>query len=119
LTSHSEGSSNVLLEAMTAKVPIVATRVGGNPEIVLDEKTGLLVSVADAQTLASAIARLLEEPALVSRLADAALARATREFSVERYRQRLSGFYAEALEQRKTTPCVDGAQKRIATTRSR
>jgi glycosyltransferase involved in cell wall biosynthesis len=119
LTSHSEGSSNVLLEAMTAKVPIVATRVGGNPEIVLDEKTGLLVSVADSQTLASAIARLLEEPALVSRLADAAFARATREFSVERYRQRLSGFYAEALDQRKTTPCVDGAQKRVATTRSR
>ena len=61
----------------------------------------------------------VERIAVGYKLADAALARATREFSVERYRQRLSGFYAEALDQRKTTPCVDGAQKRVATTRSR
>jgi glycosyltransferase involved in cell wall biosynthesis len=119
LPSHSEGSSNVLLEAMMAKVPIVATRAGGTSEIVLNEKTGLLVPVADPPSIASAIARLLEEPALVLRSVDAAFARATREFSLERYRQRLSGFYTEALDQHKTTRCVDRAQKRIATTRSR
>jgi glycosyltransferase involved in cell wall biosynthesis len=97
LPSHSEGSSNALLEAMMAKVPIAATRVGGNPEIVLDEKTGLLVPVADPRTLAGAIARLLEEPDLSSRFVAAAFARATREFSLERYRDRICGFYAEAL----------------------
>ena len=97
LPSHSEGSSNVLLEAMMAGVPIVATRAGGNPEIVVDEDTGLLVPVRDTPGLARAIARLLTEPNLAARFATAAAARAAHEFSVGRYQQRLSGFYAEAL----------------------
>lgn len=97
LPSHSEGSANVLLEAMMARVPIAATRAGGNSEIILDGKTGLLVGIADVPALAAAIARLLEEPELATQLVEAAFARATREFSVERYRRRLTGFYAEAL----------------------
>lgn len=97
LPSRSEGSANVLLEAMMAGVPIVATRAGGNPEIVLDEKTGLLADVADPAGLADAVARLLEEPALAPRLVAASLARATREFSLDRYRQRLAAYYAEVL----------------------
>jgi len=97
LPSHSEGSANVLLEAMMARVPIVATRVGGNPEIVLDERTGLLAGVADPTSLESSIARLLQDPELASRLVEAAFVRATREFSLDRYRQRLSGYYAEVL----------------------
>lgn len=97
LPSHSEGSSNVLLEAMMAGTPIVATNAGGNPEIVLDEQTGLLVPVRDPQALAGAIRRLLSEPDLAERLADRASSRAASEFSVDRYRRRLSGFYAEAL----------------------
>jgi glycosyltransferase involved in cell wall biosynthesis len=97
LPSHSEGSSNVLLEAMMAGVPVVATSAGGNPEIVLDEQTGLLVPVRDPQALAAAILRLLSEPDLAARLADRAFSRAASEFSVDRYRRRLSGFYAEAL----------------------
>jgi glycosyltransferase involved in cell wall biosynthesis len=97
LPSHSEGSSNVLLEAMAAGVPIVATTAGGNPEIVLDGQTGLLVRVGDLRGLAAAIALLLQERELVARLVDAAAARARREFSQNRYRRLLLGFYAEAL----------------------
>lgn len=97
LPSHSEGSSNVLLEAMMAGVPIVATRAGGNPEIILHEDTGLLVPVGDHSALAAAIARLLQEPELAARLVKAACARASNEFSLDRYRRRLAGFYAEAL----------------------
>lgn len=100
LPSLTEGSSNVLLEAMAAKVPIVATKAGGNPEIILHDETGLLVPIGDSQSLASAIARLLGEPDLASRFAEAAFARATHEFTVEKYRRRLVGFYAEALETR-------------------
>ena len=99
LPSLSEGSSNVLLEAMAAKVPIAATKAGGNPEIILHNETGLLVPIGDPQSLASAIAQLLAQPDLASRFAEAAFARATHEFSVEHYRRRLLGFYAEALEQ--------------------
>jgi glycosyltransferase involved in cell wall biosynthesis len=98
LPSLTEGSSNVLLEAMAAKIPIVTTNAGGNPEIILHNETGLLAPVGDPQCLASAIAQLLGEPDLASRFAEAAFARATREFSVEQYRRRLLGFYAEALE---------------------
>jgi glycosyltransferase involved in cell wall biosynthesis len=97
LPSHSEGSSNVLLEAMVAKVPIVATSAGGNTEIVLDGKTGLLVPPREPPALAAAISRLLRERDLAALLAGAAFARAAGEFSVERYQRRLSGFYAEAL----------------------
>ena len=74
------------------------TKVGGNPEIILHNETGLLVPIGDSQDLARAIAQLLGEPDLASRFAEAAFVRATREFSLERYRRRLLGFYAEALE---------------------
>jgi glycosyltransferase involved in cell wall biosynthesis len=102
LPSRSEGSSNVLLEAMMAKVPIAATRAGGNPEIVLDQNTGLLVPVGNSAALADALARLLREPDLARRLADSAFTRATREFSLEHYRRRLLAIYAEVLGR---TPC--------------
>jgi glycosyltransferase involved in cell wall biosynthesis len=98
LPSLSEGSANVLLEAMAAKIPIAATNAGGNTEIILHNETGLVVPIGDSQCLASAIAQLLGEPDLASRLAEAAVARVTREFSAEQYRCRLLGFYAEALE---------------------
>jgi glycosyltransferase involved in cell wall biosynthesis len=97
LPSRSEGSSNVLLEAMMAQVPIVATSAGGNPEIVRHEDTGLLVPVGDQAALASAIARLLRERQLASRFVSSAHARVTSEFSVDSYRRRLAGLYAEAL----------------------
>jgi len=97
LPSHSEGSSNVLLEAMMARVPIVATAAGGNPEIALDGQTGLLVRVGDLPGLAAAITRMLQERELVAQLVDAAGARVRHQFSQDRYARLLSGFYAEAL----------------------
>ncbi len=63
LPSHSEGLPNVLLEAAAAGVPVVATRVGGVPEVVTDGETGLLVPPADPAALAAALGRLLaDEP---------------------------------------------------------
>jgi glycosyltransferase involved in cell wall biosynthesis len=97
LPSRSEGSSNVLLEAMMAEVPVIATRAGGNAEIIIDGKTGLLVPVDAPQELAQAVTTLLGRSAQDTQLADAAKERATSEFSVDQYRRRLAGFYAEAL----------------------
>jgi glycosyltransferase involved in cell wall biosynthesis len=97
LPSHSEGSSNVLLEAMMARVPIAATSAGGNAEIIVDEETGLLTTVGDPQSLGDAIARLLQDPQLASRVVNAAVARAVSEFSVLRYRSRLLAYYADGL----------------------
>jgi glycosyltransferase involved in cell wall biosynthesis len=97
LPSRSERSSYVLLEAMMAGVPIVATKAGGIPEVVLDGQTGLLARGGDLPGLAAAIRRLLQQRELVARLVAAAAARARHEFSQDRYRRLLVGFYVEAL----------------------
>jgi glycosyltransferase involved in cell wall biosynthesis len=97
LPSHSEGSSNVLLEAMMARIPIVATNAGGNSEIIFDGHSGLLVPICDSPSLANAIVRLLQDRTLAQQCVDSAYARAVTDFSVDRYRTRLLSFYDEAL----------------------
>lgn len=69
LPSHSEGSPNVLLEAMAAELPVVATAVGGVPEIVENGESALLVAPRDIQAMASAIGRVLADAPLARRLA--------------------------------------------------
>ena len=71
--SKSEGLSNTVLEAMAEGVPVVASRVGGNPEIVEDGRTGLLVKPGCAASLAAAMRRLHDDPALRGRLGVAGL----------------------------------------------
>ncbi|OGL05275.1 MAG: hypothetical protein A3J45_04130 [Candidatus Rokubacteria bacterium RIFCSPHIGHO2_02_FULL_69_13] len=68
LPSLSEGFSFALLEAMAAGRPIVATRVGGIPEVVRDAEQGLLVPAADPGALATAIVRVLRDEALAQGL---------------------------------------------------
>ena len=68
LPSHSEGSPYVLLEAMAAKVPIVATAVGGVPEMVENEESALLVPARDPRAMAAAIARVLTDRELARKL---------------------------------------------------
>ena len=63
LCSHEEGFANAILEGMAASVPIVATRVGGNPEAVIDGTTGLLVPAHDPAALATALLSLARDPA--------------------------------------------------------
>jgi glycosyltransferase involved in cell wall biosynthesis len=62
LPSLNEGMGRVLVEAMAAGKPVVASRVGGIPDLVKDEKTGLLVPPGDARALANAILRLVKNP---------------------------------------------------------
>ena len=81
LPSHSEGSPNVLLEAMAAGVPIVATKVGGVPETVEDSRSALLVPPSEPAAMASALARILNDPALAARLAANASERLEARFS--------------------------------------
>jgi glycosyltransferase involved in cell wall biosynthesis len=74
LPSRSEGLPNVILEAMTCQVPVVATAVGGVPEIVQDESNGLLARPEDVASLALKIQRMVSDPQLASRLARAGAA---------------------------------------------
>jgi glycosyltransferase involved in cell wall biosynthesis len=93
LPSHSEGSPYVLLETMRAGVPLVATSVGGVPEMVVDNETALLVSPRDAQALAAAIARILMDEQLAHRLASNATALVATRYSPETYVRSLFEIY--------------------------
>jgi glycosyltransferase involved in cell wall biosynthesis len=97
MPSHSEGSPNVLLEAMAAGVPVVATRAGGVPEIATDGETAVLCEIRNPQSLAVAMQRMLEDPALRARIAANAKDLATREYSPEAYRRSLTGIFLKAL----------------------
>jgi glycosyltransferase involved in cell wall biosynthesis len=83
LPSLSEGTSNTLLESMAAGIPVVATRVGGNPEVVEDGVSGLLVPPRDSAALAAATGRLLEDPDLALRLGRAGMRRVSELFSID------------------------------------
>ena len=71
--SRSEGTSNTILEAMAEGLPVIATNVGGTPELISDEETGLLVPPDQPQPLAAKIRQLLVNPWLRERLGRAAL----------------------------------------------
>jgi glycosyltransferase involved in cell wall biosynthesis len=73
LPSHSEGSPNVLLEAMAAGLPIVATRVGGVPEIVCHRQTAILVEPRKPLALANGISLLLSDRSLAEQVSANAL----------------------------------------------
>ena len=84
LPSVSEGMPITILEAMAAARPVIATRVGGIPDLVEDERTGLLVPPRDADALAAAILRLLANPRLRADMGGKGLERLQRHFAVER-----------------------------------
>jgi glycosyltransferase involved in cell wall biosynthesis len=94
LPSHSEGSPNVLLEAMAARLPIVATAVGGIPEIVTGDEHALLVPPRQPDALARAIERMLDSPELAARLVEAAAARIAHKYSPEARTRHLAELYA-------------------------
>jgi glycosyltransferase involved in cell wall biosynthesis len=93
LPSHSEGSPYALLEAMAAGVPVVATRVGGVPEIVSDGESALVVAPRDEQALAGALARLLSDESLARSLAAAASVLASTRHAPETFLRSLTQFY--------------------------
>jgi glycogen(starch) synthase len=83
----------VTLEAMQMSRPVIATRVGGTPEIVVDGETGMLVPAEDHQSMAAGITTLLENPALATKMGDAGRRRAIEKFGFETYRQALESLY--------------------------
>ena len=72
LTSSWENFPHTVVEALAVGTPVIATAVGGVPELVRDGENGLLVSAGDRDALAAAVRRLIDEPGLRERLADAA-----------------------------------------------
>jgi len=98
LPSLSEGISNTLLESMASGVPVVATRVGGNPEVVEDGVSGLLVPPRDSAALAAAIGRILEDEQLASALGQAGMRRVSELFSIESSVHQTEHLYERLVE---------------------
>ncbi|AOV16821.1 hypothetical protein BJI67_06885 [Acidihalobacter aeolianus] len=93
LPSTNEGISIAVLEAMAAGLPVVATRVGGNPEVVIDEQTGYLVPVGDVDALTKALDRYRADPALAKAHGSAGQARMRQEFSLDAMIARYRALY--------------------------
>jgi glycosyltransferase involved in cell wall biosynthesis len=96
LPSLWEGMPNAVLEAMAAGLPVVATAVGGTPEVVVDRVTGLLVPPQDPGALARAIERLLRDPGLRRTMGRAGRRRVERHFHIQETVRQVQDLY-EAL----------------------
>jgi len=100
LPSILEGTPMALLEAMSAKLPVIATRVGGVGRIVQNGKNGLLVSPANPEELASVIVRLLQTPTQAEKLAKNALHTISERYSSEKMTGEYMKLYTELISER-------------------
>ena len=97
LPSAAEGMPNAVLEYMAAGLPVIASAVGGNLEVIQDGVTGLLVPPGDAVALGSAIARVLEDESLAKQLARNGRTLVEEKFSFDRLVREVGELYEELL----------------------
>jgi glycosyltransferase involved in cell wall biosynthesis len=103
LPSLSEALSNALMEAMACGCAVVASKVGGNPELVLDGDTGLLFPAGDASDLAGCLERLIVDDGLRTRVGSAAPTQMRERFSLEASVLRMEEIYEEMLARKSQT----------------
>ncbi len=119
LPSVSEGMPLTILEAMNAATPVIATRVGGVPELVDDGETGLLVPPRDPDALAAAILRLLENPRLREDMGRHGRERVERQFTAERMVISTDQLFRRLLSTKSGTASAPEASDGIQDLRSR
>jgi glycosyltransferase involved in cell wall biosynthesis len=100
LSSRSEGLPVSVLEAMAAELPVVASRVGGLRELVVDDETGFLVTPGSSRDLAAALERLIKDPDLRRRMGAVGRVRAETEFNLNAFRRSHLELYAAELARR-------------------
>lgn len=91
--SETEGLSMVIIEAMANKIPVIATKVGGNPKLVLEQQTGWLFEYDDNAKLAEIIANIVEDKHILEPLAEAAFNYINANFSIESSAKKYAEIY--------------------------
>jgi glycosyltransferase involved in cell wall biosynthesis len=99
LCSRSEGFPNALIEALAAGCPVIATPVGGVPEVISDRQTGLLVPVDRADALAASVQELRRDAVLRKRLSEAGVARARGKYHQTLVIARLEALYQDLVRE--------------------
>ncbi len=97
LPSHGEGTPNCIMEAMACGLPVIATEVGGIPDVVESNRTGMLVQKGDSQGLADALVSLLQDSDRRADMSEAAYAFARAHFDARKTAERLVGLYRELV----------------------
>jgi glycosyltransferase involved in cell wall biosynthesis len=97
LPSMNEGISNTILEAMASGLPVVAGRVGGNPELVEEGVTGALFHHDSIDGLVEVLARYVDDPALRAGHGEAGRTRVLRQFSLDAMVRRYSQLYDQLM----------------------
>ncbi len=97
LPSLAEGISNTILEAMASGLPVIATRVGGNPELVVEGKTGALVPASDPEAMARAIIAYAQDPEQARAAGQAGRVAIEHRFSMEAMMEAYHGLYDRLL----------------------
>lgn len=100
LPSHTEGLPNVILESLTLGVPVLATAVGGTPDVLCDGETGRLVPARSPAAIAAGIGEFLDNPAAWRRMAARGAAVVAQEFGFDQRTRRLEQIYLELVESR-------------------
>jgi glycosyltransferase involved in cell wall biosynthesis len=102
LTSDFEGTPNVLLEAMACSLPVVATRVGGVPQLVTHGETGLLADREDEEGICSALLAVIGDPALRQKIGERARRHVEVSYSIGRLTAALVSLYRVSLKKRRS-----------------
>jgi glycosyltransferase involved in cell wall biosynthesis len=103
-----ETFGRVLTEAMAGRKPVIATRVGGMPEVVVHNTTGLLVPPQDSKALAQAILHLLQNPAIAREMGEAGRLHVENNFALPHRLRRLESIYEEVFRERQAMPHAPG-----------
>jgi len=106
LASEFEGMSNSIMEAMAAGVPVVASDIPPNRELVVDGETGYLVRVGDSVGIAQFTDRILADQALAQRLGTAGRERMRQQFSLDRMVAAHAELYRQVLRNEDTAPAI-------------
>ena len=108
LPSHYEGLPTSMLEAMASRTPVVATEISGVPDVIDDGENGLLIPPREPSRIADSVARLLDDPGMRERLANAGRETVEREYTWESIGREFESLYRSLAAPRSESATLDG-----------